>query len=227
MTDKRTHLSTDLQKNISSVHEFLPIGDSFDFVFRDLELGSTGAYWLGINGFCETDVLQQIFSDLQNPYYTNDKSIHDIVRYMNSKIGYAQATLSSSWEDILRNVLSGPSVLFIDGFAEAILIDVRTYPARSIEEPDAEKITKGARDGFVETLLTNTNLIRRRIRSTHLTFAIHNIGSESKTDVAVAYMGNIADLSLLDNITAALQQLQVTSLTMGAKSLEELLVKKR
>lgn len=219
-------LSTSLQENITILKTLLPIGASFDLVTRDLYLGDTPAYWLGVNGFCKNEILQQIFSDLQDPLYTRDGQVQDIVRYMNAKIGYAQVTLTDSWDDILRNVLSGPSVLFIEGFAQAIFIDVRTYPTRSISEPDAEKITRGARDGFVETLLFNANLIRRRVRSPELTFAIHSIGTESKTDVAVAYLGHCVNQELLDTLTKALDKLQVTSLTMGTKSLEELLIKK-
>lgn len=219
-------LSTSLQENITIIHKLLPIGTSFDLVHRDLYLCDTPAYWLGVNGFCRTEILQQIFSDLQNPLYVKDGHVEEIVHYMNSKIGYAQVTLTNSWEDILRNVLSGPSVLFIEGFAQAILIDVRTYPTRGIAEPDTEKSTRGARDGFVETLLFNANLIRRRVRSTDLTFAMHSIGSESKTDVAVAYLGNNVNRKLLHTLENALDKLQITSLTMGSKSLEELLVKK-
>ena len=220
-------LSVHLSENIAMVHRLLPIDESFDLITRNLYLGDTKCYFLGINGFCKTDLLQQIFSDLQDPLYTKDNIVTDITRYMNAKIGYAQASLSDNWKDILRNVLSGPSVLFIDGFAQAILIDVRTYPARGISEPDSEKITKGSRDGFVETLLFNANLIRRRIRSPHLTFAIHNIGTESMTDVAVAYMGNRVNRNLLETLSRTIDSLQVTSLTMGSKSLEELLLHKK
>ncbi len=156
-----------------------------------------------------------------------DNRIEDIERYMNAKIGYAQASLSGSWEDIISNILSGPSALFIDGFAQAIMIDVRTYPARSVSEPDTERVTLGARDGFVETMLFNTNLIRRRIRSPRLTFEMQSIGAESKTDVAIAYLDNNVNHEFLARLKQSLTGLSVTSLTMGAKSLEELLVKKR
>ena len=220
-------LSTNLPENICTLQTLLPIGKSFDLVTRDLYLGETPCYFLCINGFCKTELLQQIFSDLQNPLYTQNKRIEDIARYMNSKIGYAQVSLSDSWEDILINVLSGPSVLLVHGFSQAILIDVRTYPTRGIAEPDTERITKGARDGFVETMLFNTNLIRRRIRSPHLTFAVHRVGSESHTDVAVAYLNNCVNHDLLKKLSHTLDTLKVTALTMGSKSLEELLLPKK
>ncbi len=220
-------LSAVLEQNINYIESHLPVGKSFDLITRHLYLGETKAYFLGINGFCKTDILQQIFSDLQNPLYMSDGSVKEIEHYMNAKIGYAQVSLSDSWDHILQNVLSGPAVLFIDGFSQAVLIDVRTYPARGIAEPDLERVTRGARDGFVETLLFNANLIRRRVRSPRLVFAMHSVGSESKTDVAVAYLENAVNQELLKKLTSMLESLQVTSLTMGAKSLEELLLPKR
>ena len=220
-------LSTNLSKNTALFHALLPLDDSFDLITRDLKLGNTPAYWIGVNGFCKTEILQQIFSDLQDPLYTLDSEIRDLPRYVQSKLGYAQVSLTSSIDTILQNILSGPSVLLVEGFAQAVIIDVRTYPVRSISEPDTERITRGARDGFVETLLFNTNLIRRRVRSPKLTFSICSLGAESRTDVAIAYLADQVNEELLDTLKKKLSQLQITSLTMGSKSLEELLIKKR
>lgn len=220
-------LSTNLKENIQTLHQLLPLGTSFDLITRDLFFGETAGYFLGVNGLCKTEVLQQIFSDLQYPLFTMDDKIEDIVHYMNAKIGYAQVSLCDDWNQILQNVLSGPVALFVDGFAEAILIDVRTYPTRSIGEPDTERITKGARDGFVETMLFNANLIRRRVRSPHLTFTLHKVGKESQTDVAIAYLDNQVNQELLDTLSQKLKSLDITALTMGSKSLEELLIPKK
>jgi len=220
-------LSTNLEENISAIASRLPVNTSFDLMTRQIWLGETKAYFLGVNGFCKTEILQQIFSDLQNPLFTADGRVEDILRYMDSKIGYVQTSLTDSWDDIIRNVLSGPSALFIDGFAQAILIDVRTYPTRGIQEPDLERVTKGSRDGFVETLLSNANLIRRRVRSPRLCFAMHSLGTASKTDVAVAYLEDTVNKGLLDKLSHTLDSIHATSLTMGTKSLEELLLHKR
>lgn len=115
----------------------------------------------------------------------------------------------------------------MNGFDQAVIIDVRTYPVRSISEPDTERSTRGARDGFVETLLFNTNLIRRRVRSAKLTFSICTLGTESRTDVAIAYLADQVNEELLEALKQKLSRLQITSLTMGSKSLEELLIHKR
>ncbi len=220
-------LSTYLSENITLFKKLLPIGKSFDLVTRELYLGHTKAFFMTINGMCRTEVLQQIFSDLQNPIYMKDNTIEDIRTYVSSKIGYTQIELSNDINKIIRQLLSGPSVLLIDGFAQAIIMDVRSYQTRSVEEPDTEHVTKGARDGFVETMLFNTNLIRRRIRSPKLTFELLSVGSDSQTDISLAYVDGLADYELLERVRKELTSLNVSSLTLGSKSLEELLVRKR
>lgn len=219
-------LSSVLNENIQKIHQIFPIKESFDFMTRDLFLGSTKAFWIGINGMTKADLLQQLFSDLQNPMFTNDDIIKDLQLYMNSKVGYIQAELCNDWQAITKHILSGPSVLFVDGFSQAIIIDTRSYPTRSVSEPETEKVTRGSKDGFVETLVFNSALIRRRIRNPQLTFKIKAIGTDSKTDIAISYINESVDTDLLQLLIERLDKLQVTSLTMGSKSLDELLVKR-
>ena len=220
------NLSVNLDENINYLKENMPLNDSFDLMSRPLKLGRTRAFFLGVNGFCKTEILQRIFSDLQDPSYMQDDRVENIADYVNSKIGYAQTSLTDSWDTVFRSVLSGPTALFIDGFSQAVLIDARTYPTRSMSEPDLEKATKGARDGFVETLLLNANLIRRRVRTPRLCFAMHSVGTESRTDVAIAYLENTVNKELLQKLSETIDSLMVTSLTMDSKSLEELLLPK-
>ena len=172
-------LCEQLEKNIQKAEELLPLGISFDLIARELYIGQTKAYFLAVNGMCKSDLIQQLFSNLQNPLYTKDDTVKDLRQFAESKIGYSQVTFTDSWDTILHSLLSGPSILLVDGFAEAVVIDARSYPTRGIEEPDTEKVTRGSRDGFVETLLFNTNLIRRRIRSPELTFDIHRLPRSS------------------------------------------------
>lgn len=216
-----------MNENIDKLNSLLPVDSSFDLITRNLYLGDTQAFWIGVNGFCKTEVLQQIFSDLQDPLYTKDAKIENLIHYMNAKIGFAQVEPESDWEILIKNLLSGPSLLFVEGFDRALIIDARTYPARGISEPEAERVTQGARDGFVETMLWNANLIRRRVRAKDLVFSVHSIGTMSCTDVAVAYLEGNVNRELLETLNKALDSLDVTSLTMGAKSLSELLVPRR
>lgn len=220
-------LSKDLTQNKQLLKSQLPVEQSFDYIQRNFQFLQKNAYWLGISGFCKTEDLQDLFSNLQNTDAGTAASISDIHTFIKTQIGLAGISLSSSTNEIGNSILSGLSALFIDGFDQAILIDMRSYPVRGISEPDAERTTGGSRDGFVETLLTNTNLIRRRVRSTNLIFEMHTVGDESHTEIVLTYLHSNVNQSLLTALRNKLDTLHCTSLTMGSKSLEELLVKKR
>ncbi len=219
--------STKLDENIMILKKLLPIDKSFDLETRTLYLGNTAAFFITINGMYREEALNHIFSDLQTSFSDKEENMPDIPHYLQTGIGYAQIELSGDVDHTLHQLLSGLSVLLADGFSLAMILDARNYPTRSIEEPDTEQVTKGSKDGFVETLLYNTNLIRRRIRSPHLTFEVVSVGTDSQTDIALAYMGNLADQALLEKLRAKLEKLQVSTLTMGYKSLEELLLHKK
>ena len=94
-------------------------------------------------------------------------------------------------------------------------------------EPENDRVMRGARDGFVETLIFNTALIRRRIRDVSLTMQYYTVGKASKSDVVVAYMADRADPKLVKYITEKLNGLQTDALTMGHQSLAETLITSR
>ena len=225
--EQRQTVAKSLSENIDILNRLLPMKTSFDLMGRDVYLGSRKAYWVGLNGFCVTDVLEKIFTGLQYTDEGSDTEISDLRKFMAIKIGFVQLSYETDYDKILQSLTSGNSLLFVDGFDEAVVMDTRTYPSRGVEEPELEKMTRGARDGFNETLLTNANLIRRRVRSSQLVFEIHSVGKVGKTDVAITYLQDRCEPELVKRVTNALKSLDVTSLTMGSKSLEELLVKRR
>lgn len=220
-------LSKNLSDNIKQLEEIFPIHKSFDFITRNLCLGKTPAYWIGINGLCNNTILQRLISDLQNASFSNDDVIYDLSQYIAGKLGYIQVETITDSDAIVKNLLSGTSLLLVEGFDIAIILDTRSYPTRGIMEPDEEKVTGGAKDGFVETLVFNTALIRRRIRNPKLTFEIKTMGKDSKTDVAISYVDGLIDPDLLKSLQDKLDSLSFSALTMGSKSLEELLIQKK
>ncbi|MCR5460815.1 MAG: spore germination protein [Acetatifactor sp.] len=236
-------IRAELGENVAKLHSLLPLGKSFDLMTRDLLLGETKAFWIGLNGFCVSELLEKMFGALQGtegeqanlPQLTasgqdsntpgdNNNSLH---AFIEARVGIAQISYASDFNVVLDKLTSGNSVLFVDGFAQAVILDTRAYHSRSVDEPELEKMTRGARDGFIEILLTNANLIRRRIRSPHLVFEMHEVGQIGKTDVCVAYLEDRCDPELVRKISKKIDELKITALTMGTKSLEELLVKRR
>ncbi|MEG0691764.1 MAG: spore germination protein, partial [Oscillospiraceae bacterium] len=133
----------------------------------------------------------------------------------------------NNYDKIITAVLSGTTALIIEGYSQAVMIDARTYPARSVSEPDDDKVLRGSRDGFVETLVFNTALIRRRIRDPNLTMQIMQIGKKSKTDIVVCYMEDAVDKKILTAFIKRLKEITINTLTMSQESLAECLIKKQ
>ncbi len=215
--------STVLQDNITMAHSRLAIKQSFDYIERELFFGETKVYMLAINGFTQTEVLQHIIADVQS-LSDREGRIHNLEHFINCKLGFAQVAYVEDWESLIKNLLSGQTILMVDGFERAVSVDTRTYPIRSISEPDTEKVTRGAKDGFVENIIMNTALMRRRIRDPKLTFELHQVGTDSKTDVAIAYIKGKAEEKLIEEVRSKLDSMQITSLTMGMQSLKELMI---
>lgn len=216
-------ISANIQENITKARSLMAIKQSFDYIERNLFFGKTKVYMLAINGFTQTEVLQHIVADVQS-LSDGEGEIRDLETFIDCKLGFAQVAYVEDWETLIKNLLSGQTILVVDGFNRAVSIDTRTYPVRSIAEPDTEKVTRGAKDGFVENIIMNTALMRRRIRDPKLTFELHQVGSDSKTDVAIAYIKGKAEEKLIEKVRAKLDGLNVTSLTMGIQSLKELMI---
>lgn len=109
-------------------------------------------------------------------------------------------------------ILKGTALLLIDGYNVGLLLKVAGYELRAIEEPDVERVVKGAHDGFIESSSTNISLIRRRIPHPSLKFETIKIGNYSQTDVTIAYIENIADQKLMKRIKSKINQIKLDSI---------------
>lgn len=213
--------STKLSENMKHMHQTLDVTTNFDVVYRVVRIGGREACIYFIDGFTKDDVLLKIlqtFSTLKP-----EDMPEDAHGFSKQYLPYGEIGLVKNDADTIVQLLSGISCLFIDGYDSCLTIDCRTYPARGVSEPEKDKVLRGSRDGFVETLIFNTALIRRRIRDPKLTMEIMNAGESSHTDIALCYMSNRVDEKLLSLIKSRIQELHVDALTMNQESLAECL----
>lgn len=219
------NLFTELDRNKAEIQRQLPLGKSFDIIGREFQIGSCPAYLVFVDGFAKDDILLHIMRDLQNDSEPTD--LASTKTLLNARIPYIETDILNEFSTIATMVLSGAVALFVDGFAEAIILDVREYPVRNPDESDGERVTHGSKDGLVETLIFNTALIRRRLRDPKLVFELKQVGERSKTDIAIAYIEDLVDKTLLDNLQKKLSEIKIPGLPMGEKNLEESLLKKK
>ena len=212
-------LQKDLEKNTEYFNNALQIEESFDVIKRTFMTGGKMACLYFIDGFAKDDALQKMIQKL-NEITKEDfpKNAHE---YMKQCIGYIETDKLTKVEDVIKNILSGVAVLFVDTYDEAIAIDARTYPARGVEEPEKDRVLRGSHDGFVETIVFNTALIRRRIRSEKLVNKMLEVGTSSKTDVVISYMSDRCSEKVLQLVTQRIENIHIDSLSMNQESVAE------
>ena len=214
-------LKKKLQDNLAYLKEQLGVEENFDVIVRELEIGGKDVALIFVDGFVK-DELTLILRHLLS-LEREDLATNPIEKLYRRYIPYFEVDKIDNYEDIIGNVLAGPVALVIDGATEAILIDTREYPARGPEEPDIERVTRGSRDGFTETLVFNTALLRRRIRDPNLRVELLQVGRRSKTDIALLYIKDIADPGTIDLLRDRIKQIDIDGLPMAEKTVEEFL----
>lgn len=222
--DYMSDFNKSYKENVRMVSNKLRFGESYDIVLKKIKLADREAAMFCLDGFLKDEMLEKNFE-----YFTKltPEEIHKAntaQNFVDSYITYVEASVTDKLEDYITFVLSGAVGMIVEGFTEAIIIDSRTYPARTVEEPESDKVLRGSHEGFVETIIFNTALIRRKIRNTNLTIKSYRIGTESKTDIAVCYLEDAVDRKQLDIINKKLESIDVKSLPMSHESLRECLL---
>ena len=220
MADK-TKVFSKRDKNVDYMNQMLPVEDSFDIVQRDIQIGGKDATFYFIDGFTKDESMLKIMDSFFN--IKEEDMPKDAAAFATTCIPYVEVDVIGDFDQIFRNLLSGVTCLFIDGYQACLAIDCRTYPARSVDEPDKDKSLRGSRDGFVETIVFNTALMRRRIRDRHLVMKMLEVGESSRTDVALCYMEDRVDQELLKNLNYRIRDIKVDDLRINQQSLEECL----
>ena len=131
-------------------------------------------------------------------------------------------------EDVYKAFLaisSGMSVLLNEN--KIYVIETRSYPSRSINEPDTEKTIRGSKDGFNENIITNVGLLRRRIRSEQFKCEIFKVGDNSHTDIVVSYLDNKVNKESLKKIIEKIKNTKIDGLVMSDRALEEKIFKQK
>ena len=219
--------SQDYVSNVSMLDNELCLKDSFDLVGRNLKINKHNAKLYFVDGFCKDEIMVKIMSYFLKAEEKDFKILKTAREFADKYVPYVETDVTASVTSFIKSVLSGGIGMIIEGYSDAIIIDARTYPVRSVGEPDNDRVLRGPHDGFVETLVFNTALLRRRIRDTALTTEIHSVGKVSQTDVVICYMKGKVNEKMLDALRKKLDSVNINSLTMGQQSLIDCLVPKQ
>lgn len=205
----------------------LNLKDNYDLVDRVFYIGGRPCHLYYVDGFINNDVLQKIMEYWQSLPGGCVDPIKDLQQFSDKLVPYGECYVLQDVDQAVRMMLSGPIAVFVQGLAGALLIDIRHYPTRGITEPENDKVLRGPRDGFCETVNFNTGMVRRRIRDTRLIFKAFSAGQTGKSDVVVGYMDGLADKKLVEEISRHIEKIDTRTMIINQQNLCELLLGKK
>lgn len=207
-----------LEKNIDILKALFK--DCSDIVFRPFTAGGHKAYLLFVDGFIDAESIQfhtlhQILIEAGpnnlNPEYLKKKII-----------SVSSIKETGKLDEVVSNVLMGNTVILIDELTKALLVDAKGGARRGVAEPETESAIRGPKEGFTETLRTNTSLLRRKVRSNRLKMISKEIGQETATNIAVAYIEGLAPPELVEEVLGRLDQIKIDGI-LESGYIEELI----
>ena len=215
----------DYDTRTAQLDDLLGVGRNFDMVGREVSVGGRRARLWVVNGYAEDALIERMIGRLLA--VGSLKGVPDLAAFLAAYVTVPDAAEVTEVHDMVMGVFAGKTLLVIDGYDGGILLDAKEYPTRSVQEPDTSKVLRGSHDGFVESIMANAALLRRRIRDPALTLERYQVGGRSQTDVALVYMAGEANEKYLEQLRQKLKAIDVGSISMSQESVAECIVPKQ
>lgn len=222
-------LSANLQDNLQEIKTKL--GNSTDLVVRNIRIGKTGNIKAGIvytDGLADTKIIRDLMESIMlharnieiEPAISLNRNILNLLKDFTITTG--GVTEVSDWNTLYHSILSGDTVILIDGETKGVAASTRGWEDRGVTEPSAQTVVRGPREAFTETLRTNTSLIRRRIKDPNLWLESKQLGRVTKTDIAMMYIKGIANDQVVEEVRKRLDRIEIDAI-LESGYIEELI----
>lgn len=216
-------LRNDFQTDTAYMDVVLGVERNCDMVSRDYVIGGRrGKIWV-VDGYGLDSTLERMGAFWLSLSASALDGLTDMQEFVDRFVTFAEVSVSADTKELVTAVLLGKTLFLLDGLSGGALIDCKEYPCRGVDEPPDGKVLRGSHDGFIEALVPNMALLRRRIRDPHLTMEAHQIGDRSHTDIILCYLDDKVDKALLKAVREKLRKVDVHSITLGQESVAEVL----
>lgn len=214
LNQKELKLAETITENILVLKKIFELDETI--VFRELEscgLKAIKFCLVYIDGMVKKEVLNRdVLNPLMDFVLVEQLSNKDLLKTLSNKvIQCSELTVSNNLEEISSSIISGKSVLLIDGIASSLILDTPGWRTRALSEPKSEEVVKGPREGFNESLTINLSLIRRRIKNTNLKFIFKKLGNKTKTQICICYIKEIAQDTILTELIKRIDSINIDS----------------
>ena len=214
-------LSDNYMDNVRLFDEALGVGRSVDMVSRDYIIGGRRARLWVVDGYGKDETLERMGAFWLSQPLNALEGLTEMQDFADRFISFSEVDVGFDTDELITSVLMGKTLLLAEGLRGGAQIDAKNYPSRSVDEPPDGKVLRGSHDGFVEAVVPNMALLRRRIRDPHLTMEGLKVGKRSHTDAVLCYLDDKADPALLEAVREKLNGIDVNSLSMAQESVAE------
>ncbi|WP_199426235.1 spore germination protein [Thermaerobacillus caldiproteolyticus] len=207
-------LDTVVNVNIDIVQR--TTGNSSDIVIRRFTIGEENPIHAAIvftDGLVDEKIIYDfLLESLMTVNIPSSFSPKDLFLFIEQKLAAVGGVKHvQQWFDVFSSLLSGQTIIFIDGIPTALSASTKGGEYRSIEEPSTQLAIRGPREGFTESLRTNTAMIRRRIKNPNLWLETMKIGEVTQTDVGIMYIKGIANDEIVEEVKKRLRSIHIDS----------------
>ncbi|ERI94537.1 putative spore germination protein KA [Clostridiales bacterium oral taxon 876 str. F0540] len=219
--NKKLTPSMDIEKNKRYITTIFQ--KCADIMYRELNIASNPNYktvCIYIANMIPTELMEDVVLKKLTQPVQNSEVFKDIKAYCMSIFGIAEDDILDDMNKIVDAIVEGELVLFINGINKAFTVDMKKPPSRAVDIPPTESVLRGPREGFTESHGTNICLVRKKIKSPNLKTEGFKIGKETKTNITMMYMSNIANEKIVSELRDRLNKIKVDSV-LGASYIEE------
>jgi len=226
--DSGETLGQALNDNLDTIR--LTLGGSADLITREIRFGKDGSVRAGLlytDGLTDTPSIQNFIMEslmidrtAASEAQTGGKEFFDLLKERVLAVGEVKET--SALSPLLTALLSGDTLLLVDGYSRAFVISTRQWVERGVTEPSAQTVVRGPREGFSENIRVNTALVRRKIKDPNLWIESRTVGTRTKTAVELMYIHGIASTAVLDELRSRLDGIEIDGI-LESGYIEELI----
>ncbi|QBD84033.1 spore germination protein [Clostridium tetani] len=204
----KDEISKDLEENLKYLKEIFK--DNSDMIFREFYMGEVKSLIVYIDGMADKNLLNDfVLENLMDRDRSLKEEDFNKETLKNKFLTVSDLNEIDSLKKGIDSMLSGDTLMLVNGLDIAYVLSTRFWPTRGVTEPSGETVLRGSRDGFTETIRFNTALVRRRIKDTGFKIVPKQLGTRSKTDIAVMYIDDIANEDIVDEVFKRLDKIDI------------------
>lgn len=217
----RRSFSEDIEENMDVLRKIFNVPENEDPIFREYRSGAYHICVAYLEGMADDDRIGEFV--LHAIKHAEGPRGADPAQILNDAlIEIAQTSFVTEFEEAVRRILAGMTCLMVDGSAQALILETRNYPHRSVEQPTNESVVDGPHEAFNEHLRTNITLVHRYVQSTELIVEKLNVGTAIPTQVAILHLKGVANDSCVQEVRRRLKSIRSTCV-MGSGAVQQLI----